>query len=312
MSYLQSLSVFIAVAEEENFTAAAKKLNLTQPTVSFHIDSLEKQFGCPLVTRTSKGVTLTPYGRRLYESALAIDKNLKLAYHEIQSMLEGSNGHIVIGASTIPGEFILPGLIARFLRQHKGFRFTLITGDSKSILAKFRDGRFAIAVVGIQPEEDSLHFSLWDDELVLVGHPDIAIGLCGKELKEILVGARLIMRTEPSGSRRVIEEALKRFGEKLAPSAVVFEVSGNQGLKRAIIDKAGIGFISKWAVREELETGQLTVIPITGCEIRRSFFGLANPLLETVGIRIFVDYLRENRSLSALETHIRSMNNETE
>jgi molybdate transport repressor ModE-like protein len=66
MSQWQSLSVFLAVAEEGSFSGAAKKLEITQPTVSFHIDNLEKKLGCPLVERTAKGTTLTVYGEVLF------------------------------------------------------------------------------------------------------------------------------------------------------------------------------------------------------------------------------------------------------
>jgi DNA-binding transcriptional LysR family regulator len=295
MSYLQSLSVFIAVAEEENFTAAAKKLELTQPTVSFHMDNLEKQFGCSLVTRTSKGVTLTPYGKRLYESAQVIDQNLRRTYQEIRSMADGSSGHIHIGASTIPGEYILPTVITEFLQSYTGLRFTLTTSNSNHVLEGFREGKFPIAIVGIKPKEYVPSCELWEDELVLVGHPAVVETMTEGHGPEILEQVPFIMRSEPSGSRRTISEALTHAGVECKRLNTVLEVTGNQGLKTAIINKAGIGYISRWTIQDELNTKQLKIVPVPGIHVRRTFFLVTNPLLETAGTCLFLEFLMNNK-----------------
>lgn len=286
---LQSLSVFIAVAEEENFTAAARRLNLTQPTVSFHMDNLEKNLGCLLFNRTSKGVTLTPYGKRLYESASIVDKTLKTTYSEIRRMAEGYAGHISLGASTIPGEYILPGLISSFLNQNDAIRFTLATSNSKHILDSFLAGKFAIAIVGIKPD-DREAVEMWHDELVLVGHPDLSANFTehkGCNLDKF----PMVFRAEPSGSRKTIMDALEKLGIHNDKLKVVLEVTENQSLKSAIINKAGIGFISKWAVKDEIAAGKLAIVEIPDLCIKRTFYLISNPLLETAGIRRFIDYL---------------------
>jgi len=286
---LQSLSVFIAVAEEENFTSAARRLNLTQPTVSFHMDNLEKNLGCLLFNRTSKGVTLTPYGKRLYESASIVDKMLKTTYNEIRQMAEGNAGHIYIGASTIPGEYILPGLISSFLTQKDAIRFTLTTNNSKHILDSFMAGKFAAAIVGIKPVNMEA-VELWDDELLLVGHPDLTANVKAHAYWQ-LNDVPMIFRADPSGSRKTIMDALENLGIHKEMLKVMFEVTGNQSLKSAIINKAGIGFMSKWAVKDEIAAGALTIVEVPGLCIKRTFYLVSNPLLETAGIRRFIDYL---------------------
>lgn len=290
---LQTLSVFIAVAEEENFTAAAKRLNLTQPTVSFHMDNLEKSLGCLLFNRTSKGVTLTPYGKRLYESASIVDTTLKTTYSEIRRMAEGNAGHIYIGASTIPGEYILPKIISLFIAKHDGIRFTLMTNNSNHILDSFKGGKFAIAVVGIKPA-DIETVELWEDELVLVGHPDIVADANGHN-DWSLTDFPLILRTDPSGSRKTIIDALKNMGVKEEALKVVLEVTGNQALKSAVINKAGFGFVSKWAVQDEVSAGKLTIVDVPGLQIRRTFYLISNPLIETAATRRFIDYLVQSQ-----------------
>lgn len=133
MSYLQALDVFIAVAEEHSFSAAAKKLSLSQPTVSFHIDSMERKFGCPLFVRTRRGAELTVYGRTLYDNTRNVQELLARTERKIRDLRQGVSGKITIGAGTIPGEYILPSLLALFLQQHPGVSVNLISADSQSI-----------------------------------------------------------------------------------------------------------------------------------------------------------------------------------
>ena len=105
MSHWHSLSVFIGVAEEGSFSGAAKRLELTQPTVSFHIDSLEKKFGCPLFQRTAKGATLTVYGETLYQNTRIISSLLDETEKQLKAMREGAAGKILFGASSIPASW---------------------------------------------------------------------------------------------------------------------------------------------------------------------------------------------------------------
>ena len=286
---LQSLSVFIAVAEEENFTAAAKKMRLTQPTISFHMDNLEKELGCTLFNRTSKGVTLTPYGHKLYESARIVDSIMKKTCGEVRRMAEGQAGHIYIGASTIPGEYILPRLISLFLSERKDIRFTLSTGNSGQVLDSFQEGAFALAVVGMRPEKLEAT-PLWEDELILVGHPDLKLTF-GNPVSSDLARLPLVLRTEPSGSRKSVLDGLKKIGLDIDMLTLVMEVSGNQAMKSAIINRVGVGFISKWAVQEEIAAGKLSALNISGLHITRTFYLISNPLLSTTVVEQFADYL---------------------
>lgn len=290
---LQSLSVFIAVAEEENFTAAAKKLNLTQPTVSFHMDNLEKSLGCLLFNRTSKGVTLTPYGKRLYESASVVDTTLKTTYSEIRRMAEGNAGHIYIGASTIPGEYILPKIISLFLAKCDGIRFTLTTNNSDHILSSFFTGKFAMAIVGVKPPGIEA-VALWEDELILIGQPDVVEEIESRQTWKI-TDFPLILRTAPSGSRKTVLEAVETLGVRKEDLKIVMEVSGNQALKAAVINKAGIGFISSWAVQDEVAAGKLKILDIPGLQIRRTFYLISNPLTETMATTRFINYLVQSQ-----------------
>lgn len=291
MSNWQSLSVFIAVAEEGSFSGAAKRLELTQPTVSFHIDSLEKRFGCPLFLRTARGASLTVYGEALYHNTRKISTLLEETQNQIKAMLAGASGKITFGASTIPAEYILPGIMADFLAARPGIQFTLRTGDSQSILAAFDNGDFPIAIVGVNPGENYHAQPCWQDEMILVGHPDLVSRIDpGAGIDEISK-LPFVTRSLASGSMRTALAALEQHGVPSSQLKTVMQVSGNQALKSAIISKAGIGFISRWAVKTELAARALAAVEIPGLKITRQFYAVCRQPLIPACVRDFWDFL---------------------
>lgn len=291
MSQWQSLSVFLAVAEEGSFSGAAKKLDLTQPTVSFHIDNLEKKLGCPLVERTAKGTTLTVYGEVLFANLGKADALLKTAESQLKAMVDGAAGRITIGASTVPAEYILPGLVAAFLKKNPGLEVDLRTGDSLAILEGFAAGQFPIAVVGSPPGEGCKSRPLWQDELVLVAHPALAASMGESPSLDKILSLPLVSRGQSSGSMRAVYSALSVRGFGRDRLRVAFQVGGNEALKAAIASQAGIGFISRWAVKEELAAGRIAVIPLPEVRIFRTFYAICRPPLLPTCVELFWDSL---------------------
>lgn len=291
MSYIQSLTVFLHVAEEGSFSGAAKKLDLTQPTVSFHIDNLEKNFGCPLFTRTSKGVSLTIYGQKLYETTRTINGLIAGTHQEIQAMAQGSAGRILVGASTIPADYILPPLLAAFLKEHTGLTISLITGDSQAIIEKFVQGEIPIAIVGVKPAEGLDSQPLWADTLVLAAHPDYGQTAQNAPLTEWLPALPFILRKKSSGTASSALAALNRLGIGQDQLQVVMEAGSNQAVKAAILNKIGVGFISAWAVENELKTGRLISLPLPGPVIERRFYAISRQPLLPVCLEHFWQYL---------------------
>jgi DNA-binding transcriptional LysR family regulator len=291
MSYLHSLSVFAAVAEEGSFSGAAKKLNLTQPTISFHIDNLEKEFGCPLFQRTAKGSTLTVYGEILLNNTYGISAQMEETRKQIKTMVDGSAGKITLGASTVPAEYILPKLLAKFMGQYPDIRFSLQTGDSQSVLDDLRAGKFPIAVLGADPGGEFVTKPLWQDELVLVAHSELKAQLGDKPTLAKIFALPFVARAWSSGSTRAAYSALTEHGVSPNHLKIVLEVGGNEALKTAVANKLGIGFISRWAVQQEIAAGLLATIPLPGIKVARKFFATCRQPLIPACIQCFWDYL---------------------
>jgi len=292
MSYIQSLTVFSYVAEEGSFSAAAKKLKLTQPTVSFHIDNLEKNFGCPLFIRTSKGVTLTIYGERLYETTKTINDLVAETHQEIQAMAEGSAGRIIVGASTIPADYILPPLVAKFLQAHTGLTISLVTGDSQTVLEKYNQGEVPIAIIGIKPDDSLPSYPLWKDNLILAAHPDfLPITYNNTSASNWLLTVPFVLRKKSSGTVNSALAYLGRLGVNTDKLSTVMEAGSNQAAKAAIVNKVGVGFISAWAIKSELESGQLVSLPLPEPAVERQFYAISRQPLRPACLDLFWQYL---------------------
>lgn len=291
MSYLHSLSVFTMVVEEKSFSAAAKKLNLTQPTVSFHIDNLERHFGCLLFHRTAKGVTLSIYGQTLYESTRKIHQIAIETESQIHALVAGEAGQITLGASTIPGEYILPAVLSPFLRCHPKLRISIRTASSKTILTEFSQGKFPISIVGIKPDAVFQAIPIWEDQLVLAAHPDLARAINKKASIEEILAQPLIVRESSSGTNHTVFSILKSHNIDSKDLQVVLEVTSNEALKSALLQKAGLGFISSWAVQYELKEKRLEIIHLPNIKLERTFYALCQPTLIPTCVQNLWNYL---------------------
>jgi len=296
MSHWQSLAVFSAVAEEGSFSAAAKKLDLTQPTVSFHIDNLEKDFGCQLFQRMARGVALTVYGTTLLHYTLKINTQLLEARNHLKAVMAGTAGNIIIGASTIPAEYILPALLAEFLRDHPALKISMSSGDSQTILADFAAGNFPIAIVGTHPGDGYPCLELWQDELVLIAHPEVCAELGTNPQMTELLALPFVARSGSSGSLHSVHAALENQGISPSSMRVILEVSGNEALKAAVINRTGLGFISEWAIRQEIQNGSLKVVPLPSLRIRRQFYAVCRQPLTPICLQLFWDFLSQQAS----------------
>lgn len=294
MSYFQSLAVFLTVVEEKSFSAAAKKLSLTQPTVSFHIDSMEKRLGCSLFVRTRRGVELTVYGKTLYENTAGVKVLLERTERKIQDLRRGVAGTVRIGAGTIPGEYILPGLLACFQREHPNVSIQLNSGDSQSIYREYLAGKIPICVIGFCPDNQSGAIGLWNDEIIPVAAANLAAQFSDPVRPEELLGWPQVVRNTESASRLAVQTALAKLGIELGQSGVFFQVASNEAMKRALQAGAGIGFMSRRAVEVEVRSGLLQPLNVEGLKITRRFFALKNDDLPLTVVDAVWQYLLQS------------------
>jgi DNA-binding transcriptional LysR family regulator len=269
---LRQLEIFVKVAEFGSFSKAAEALYLTQPTVSEHIRTLEDEVGVRLLDRLGRGAAITRAGQLLLSYAqrmLALSREARQAMDGFQGRM---SGELLIGASTIPGEYVLPAMIGRFKEKYPDISITLLIGDSQTAVDWVAEGRAELGVVGARLSHRGVDYKeLMPDEVVVVvpgthpwhGRKQIAL--------EELRSEPLLIRERGSGTRAALEGALAEAGMDLGSFRTVGEMGSTQAIKQAVKAGVGVSLVSKRAVEEECKSGLLWCLRVKDLKVTRSF-----------------------------------------
>lgn len=270
---LSQLTTFCRVARRLSFSRAAEELCLTQPAVSRHIHALERELGVDLFQRRGRSVLLTDAGRYLLEYGEQI---LQLAARARQAMEELQNletGRVTVGASSTMGNYVLPGILAGFMRRYPGIDVALRVGSSRDIAEAISQDRVDLGVLAGPIELPSLYTEPYvGDKLVLVGPPGYRRGEGdGAGVTALLAWLRkevLILREPGSATRYAVERHLEAL--EVEPGRHL--VFGNtEAIKRAVAAGLGISFLSRYTVEVEVRAGLLSVLEGPDLSIRRQF-----------------------------------------
>jgi DNA-binding transcriptional LysR family regulator len=271
---LHKLEVFYRVAELKSFSEAAHRLALKQPTVSAHVQELEEALSGKLFYRIPGKVSLTPLGLLLVEKAkdlLAFKQETIAAIEQFHGTL---SGELWIGGSNIPGEYLLPQKLGKFIKQYPRVKPILRIGDSASIVEEVLDGKVEIGFVGFKNGDARLSFDkIWQDEMVLTvskNHP-----WSRRKFVQLadLRTENFISREPGSGtldSFRHLVARKRRSAEKLLN--VAMELGSTAAVKEALISGCGVSILSRTSISRELTAGILVAVPIRGLQMERDFY----------------------------------------
>ncbi len=270
---IHRLEVFCKVLELQSFTKAADAVCLTQPTVSEHIRALEETLGEKLVDRLGREVLPTPAGKILYRYAQDIIKLRNEAIQALDRYKGNLSGHLLIGAGTIPGTYILPELIGSFKAKHPSIRVTLKISGSASIVQKILDGSYEAGLLGVRWEDRRILLEeIFSDELLLTVFPEHP--WAKRESVEVaeLANEPFILREKESGTRMVVGKALEAHGFEPSRINAVAEMGSTEAIRQGIKAKIGVSILSSKAVEEDLQRGCLVGVPLSGVKLSRSFY----------------------------------------
>ena len=270
---ITTLQTFIAVAEKKNLSLAAQDIHITQPAISKQLSVLETHFGTPLVERRGRGVSLTPAGEIFYRHAKEILDLLNRADREIRQMSGEIRGRMIIWASTIPGHYILPPIIASFKRAHPDVHTVLHIGDSKEATRKLLEEAAHVAAVGILPNNKRIEgIKFFSDELVVIAPPDHPFAKVSEISLEKLAKEPLVWRELGSGTRTVVETYLAKGGLSSDKLNIVLELGSTGAIVTAVEAGAGVSVVSRWAVLKELALGKIVTIKIKDVPMERDLY----------------------------------------
>lgn len=265
------LKVFRTVARQLNFSRAAEELLLTQPAVTQQIKALEEECGVPLFDRTGGHITLTAGG----EALLPYAEKLKVLSDEALASVvatSGDNaGSLAIGASQTIGQYLLPNLMAGFLKENPRITITARSGNSDEMLEELVAHRIQLALIeGPATRRDVHHEAFMEDHMVLV--VPASHEWADQEIElDMLKKAPMLMREFGSGSRRIVENALVEAGLKKKELHTTMELDSTEGLLSAVEAGLGVTFVSRWAVRNQLSLGTLKLARVRGLKLSRMF-----------------------------------------
>ncbi|MGE5508293.1 MAG: selenium metabolism-associated LysR family transcriptional regulator [Chitinophagales bacterium] len=294
MSNFRQLEAFVAVVEKRNFTRAAKALFISQPAVSFQIRALEESLGAQLLERQGRQIRLTPAGEVVFQEA----KNILAAQERMHEALASLNsldtGRVVVGASTIPGEYVLPRLAGEFKNRYPGIQIALRIGESTRVAEWLLDRTVDLGVVGVQVNNPQLKFTrIFSDELVAVmpaGHP---LAAQAEITLEQLLAEPFVLRGAGSGTRQVFEHHLFEAGYSPDRLKAVMELDTTRAVLSAVEAGVGVSIVSEWAVSELGRS--LVARPVAGGHLVRELFLAQNVArYVTPAARRFADYLIEH------------------
>lgn len=265
------LRVFRVAAEKLNFTQAAEALYLTQPAVTLQIKNLEQDLGTRLFDRGGGKVRLTPAGAVLLDYARRIEQLYEEARRGIGEITREVRGTLSLGVSTTISQYVLPRVLAGFRQAHPGVRVSVISGNTETIVKAINDGKVELGLIEGPPGRSGVKLEKFlDDEIVLIVPRDHewahrAEPVAPSQLQSV----PLLLREQGSGTRHVVEAALRGAGLDIAALEVPMSLDSTEAIKSAVEAGLGLGLVSRWALRG---TGSesLAVVPMAGLRIHRA------------------------------------------
>ena len=300
---LSWLQTFILIVDKKSLTNAARVLHLTQPAVSKQLNSLEKFYGTSLLYRTSRHMEVTEAGKMVYEYSQEILAKINESLADVQALQKDLYGSLLLGASSIPGEYILPAALGRFQALHPQVKVKLEIADSTEIGQMLQDGKIEAGMIGVILENPDLQQEhIFKDELVVIAPSEHPLTKKKSITLEDFLEEPVIFRERGSGTRLVIENKLKESGIALDRLKVRLELGSTEAVVNAAAAGLGISLVSRFAVKNRIKTGEIAALAIDDLPLERGLYFITRrdqvitPLVEAF-YSFLKDYLYPNPSI---------------
>lgn len=268
---LQQIEAFVKIANNNSFSKTAKELHLTQPTISAYITNLEDELGAQLFARTTKSVELTESGKKIYLYArelVALAQTITGMFRTREQ--DSMEKEIIIAASTIPAQYLLPKILAEYSRRYPCSRFRVIESDSAGVIADIIDHKADIGFVGTaisQPHCDYIPF--FEDELVVVTpNSEKYRAIKSQEMSlDWLQDETYVLREDGSGTRREAMKHLKEIGINEDELKVIASFANTDAVLMSVKEGVGITVISRLAAQEKIAREEILCFRLSedGC-----------------------------------------------
>ena len=266
---LVSLDLLRSVADQGSIRRAAAVHGISQPAASTRLRSLEAVVGLDLLDRSSGRAQLTPSGRAVVEWASRVVESMEGLIEGAAALRSEATGQLHVAASMTVAEYLMPPWLMRLRASDRDLRVSLAMGNSEQVIELVREGRAELGFVeGLAGLTGLRSQVVHDDELLVVVAPPHPWAARSRPVPAAeLAATPLVLREPGSGTRDVLETALRRVGLAVRP---VVELGSTTAIKGAVASGLGPAVLSRLAVRTEVEDGRLVVVPVDGVDLSRS------------------------------------------
>ncbi len=268
------LNIFLTAAETLNFTQAAKHLHISQPSVSQHIKSLEKQFDTLLFERIGRQIQLSDAGEALLPLAREMVNQSVRIEEEMASLNGEVFGHLKVGCSTTPGKYVLPQLLARFHNKYPMVKVTCQVAPQAKSIGDLCEGQVHFALSSHSHRQSCVEaeFQLFMKDPVMLIAPLEHPWVQRKEITpEELYDADFILREEESGTFATVRDALTTIDTSIYALNTILTLGNSEAISLAVQEGLGVSFVSNTVVAG-MRQPDIAVIKVRGLTICRDIY----------------------------------------
>jgi DNA-binding transcriptional LysR family regulator len=271
---LDHLRTLITIVEHGSLSAAARARRVSQPAITKQVQRMEAEMGLALLVRgPRRQVELTPAGERLLAFARETLARFEALEQELVALKSVGQGQLLLAASTIPGEYLLPPLLAAFRTEYPQIEVQMTISDTDDVAGRLLADEADVGVIGSAIRQPGLRLErLVSDEVVLAVPSDHPFAGRERVAVEELRGQPLILREEGSGTRRSVEAALAQAGASLPRDSVVLILGSTQAILQAVAQGLGMGFVSARASWQAQADGHLACVGLDDVDLRRGLY----------------------------------------
>lgn len=273
MPRIDQIISYCKVVEMNSFSIAAEALDLSQPTVSMQVKSLEEEYNVKLLHRGGHKILPTEDGQFVYDHLIKMIALFERSKQGIRKNRDNFKGSIQIGASSGPGEYPIPIILARFQKEHPDAGVILQVGDSNEIMDKVASQSLEIGFVGTKRRDGNLTFKPYlEDTLILVAAKNSSFIRSGSITYEELRRIPLIIQQPGSGATAILKKALSEVHLHLNDLNIILQMGLQDSVKTAVLAGFGATIISELGVIKEIDSGQLKMISTKMLDLRRQIY----------------------------------------
>lgn len=290
---VSQLRTFLAVVDHGSFSEAGRVLGVSQPAVTMQIQALEADVGATLLDRAYRKVDLTEAGRTLLPYARQVIEEIEEARTALDQLSGIVSGRLSVGASTTPGQYVLPRVLGGFLREYPEVGVSLRVHDTSEVIAAVESGEADLGMTGAEVHGARVHYErLGSDDLLMICPAGHRFASRSNVTFAQLTDEPFIVREEGSGTRMAAEDVIRHAGVDPGELKVVMELGTNEAIVSAVEGGMGIGVVSAQVAAKAIELGTVATIDGAGFPVARPLFLVLPRRTLTRASEAFANYLR--------------------